>query len=56
MDRGTLGRIPVNIDYVAAVDPQTLKPVDAVTGRTVLAIAAHVGSTRLIDNVIVEPA
>jgi pantoate--beta-alanine ligase len=56
MDRGTLGRVPVNIDYVAAVDPLTLKPVDAVTGPTVLAIAAHVGSTRLIDNVVVEPA
>ena len=56
MDRGTLGRVPVNIDYVAAVDPLTLKPVDVIAGPTVLAIAAHVGNTRLIDNVVVEPA
>ena len=43
----------LSIDYIAAVDPQTLKTVDVVNGPTVLAIAARVGSTRLIDNVIV---
>jgi pantoate--beta-alanine ligase len=43
----------LSIDYVAAVDPQTLKPVDTVTSPTVLAIAARVGNTRLIDNVII---
>ncbi len=55
MDVGNLGRIPVSIDYVAAVDPQTLKPVEMIAGPTVLAIAARVGTTRLIDNVVVEP-
>jgi pantoate--beta-alanine ligase len=55
LDVGTLGRIPVSIDYVAAVDPLTLKPVDILEGPTVLAIAARVGRTRLIDNVIVQP-
>ena len=43
----------LSIDYVAAVDPVTLKPVDAVNGPTVLAVAARVGTTRLIDNVII---
>ena len=43
------------IDYVAAVDPRTLKPVELIAGPTVLACAARVGKTRLIDNVIVEP-
>ena len=43
----------LSIDYIAAVDPQTLKTVDVVNGPTVLAIAARVGSTRLIDNVII---
>jgi pantoate--beta-alanine ligase len=56
LDKGTLGRVPVSIDYVAAVDPMTLKNVEVVNGPTVLAIAAHVGQTRLIDNVVVEPA
>lgn len=43
----------LSIDYVAAVDPITLKPVDVVQGPTVLAVAARVGTTRLIDNVII---
>ena len=55
LDKGNLGRIPVSVDYVAAVDPITLKPVETVAGPTVLATAARVGTTRLIDNVIVEP-
>jgi pantoate--beta-alanine ligase len=56
LDVGTLGRVPVSLDYVAAVDPLTLKTVETITGPTVLAIAARVGATRLIDNVIVDPA
>jgi len=54
LDPGELGRVPMSIDYVAAVDPVTLKPVEMVAGLTVLAIAARVGTTRLIDNVIVS--
>jgi len=55
LDVGQLGRIPVSIDYIAAVDPITLKHVDMITGPTVLAIAARVGNTRLIDNIVVSP-
>jgi len=55
LDVGNLGRIPMAIDYVAAVDPITLRNVETVAGPTVLAIAARVGSTRLIDNLQVEP-
>jgi pantoate--beta-alanine ligase len=43
----------LSIDYIAAVDPITLKNVDVVTGPTVLAVAARVGTTRLIDNVVI---
>jgi pantoate--beta-alanine ligase len=43
------------IDYVAAVDATTLRPVDMVNGETALLIAARVGPTRLIDNMIVQP-
>lgn len=42
----------LHIDYVAAVDPITLKNVEVVNGPTVLAVAARVGTTRLIDNVV----
>jgi pantoate--beta-alanine ligase len=55
LDVGQLGRIPVSIDYIAAVDPISLKHVDNITGPTVLAIAARVGKTRLIDNIVVTP-
>jgi pantoate--beta-alanine ligase len=55
LDVGQLGRVPVSIDYIAAVDPITLKHVDMITGPTVLAIAARVGNTRLIDNIVVSP-
>ena len=50
-----LGKIPVSIDYIAAVDPQSLKPAEVVDKPTVLAVAARVGLTRLIDNVVVSP-
>jgi pantoate--beta-alanine ligase len=45
----------LQVDYVSAVDPLTLKSVLNITGPTVLLIAARVGTTRLIDNVIVQP-
>ena len=43
----------LNIDYVAAVEPLTLKNLEVVKDKAVLAIAARVGATRLIDNVII---
>ena len=42
------------IDYVALVDAVTLEPVSEPTGRMRLIAAAHIGRTRLIDNVPVE--
>ena len=41
-----------DVEYLALVDPGTFAEVDdAARGRAVLAVAAHVGKTRLIDNV-----
>ena len=42
------------LQYAAAVDPDALRPVAEVAGSVLLAIAAFVGSTRLIDNLLVE--
>ena len=42
------------LQYAAAADPKTLAPVVTVGRRLLLAVAAHVGTTRLIDNVVVE--
>jgi pantoate--beta-alanine ligase len=40
------------IDYVAAVDPDTLVAPVEPTDRLLVAVAAHLGATRLIDNVV----
>jgi len=39
------------VDYVEAVDPETLEPVGEVRGEVLVALAVFVGPTRLIDNV-----
>ena len=44
----------VPLEYAAAVDPVTLEPVESAKGRLLLAVAAHAGGTRLIDNLEVE--
>lgn len=38
------------IDYIAAVDPETLEPLAAPQDDVLILVAAHLGSTRLIDN------
>ena len=42
----------IRVDYVAVVDPDTLLPIDDVSAGGLLAIAAYVGNTRLIDNIL----
>lgn len=43
-----------HLDYAVLVDPDTLKEVDAIRGSARLAVAARVGRTRLIDNMLIE--
>ena len=38
------------IDYVQAVDADTIEPVHKVSGNVLFAIAVYIGKTRLIDN------
>ncbi len=45
---------PCSIDYVEVVDADELQPVDQVQGRVLIAVAVRIGSTRLIDNVMVD--
>jgi pantoate--beta-alanine ligase len=48
-----VGREPaLRVEYIEAVHPDTLAPVSAASDDTLLAIAARIGKTRLIDNVI----
>jgi len=43
------------IDYIALVDPDTLRPVETVAGPTLAALAVKIEDTRLIDNCLLEP-
>jgi pantoate--beta-alanine ligase len=42
----------VQVEYIAVAEPEALAPVAEVRDTTVVAIAARVGLTRLIDNIV----
>lgn len=42
----------VRLDYFEMVNPETLEPVNQLNGEVLVAIAAYVGTTRLIDNLV----
>jgi pantoate--beta-alanine ligase len=44
----------VRLDYLELVDPETLEPEEEARQGTLVAVAAFVGSTRLIDNVMLN--
>jgi pantoate--beta-alanine ligase len=51
-----LAREPgVRPDYLEIVDPDMLDPISEVRSETLVAVAAFVGGTRLIDNVLLSP-
>ena len=43
----------VRLDYFAIVDPNMLDPIEEVSAGTLVAVAAFVGNTRLIDNILI---
>jgi pantoate--beta-alanine ligase len=46
----------VTIEYLAVMDPETLEPTPVAATGSIIAIAGRVGTTRLIDNVILGAA
>jgi len=44
----------VVLDYCEIVDPDSLDPVERISRTALAAVAAYVGSTRLIDNIILH--
>ena len=46
----------ISVEYLEIVDPVWVEPVSSITGSVRIAIAAHLGAVRLIDNVAAEPA
>jgi pantoate--beta-alanine ligase len=45
----------ITLDYAAVVDPDTLLPLADTSRGALLAVAAFVGATRLIDNLLLPP-
>jgi pantothenate synthetase len=42
----------VRVDYIEVVDRESLEPTPTVQTGTLVAVAAFVGTTRLIDNLV----
>jgi pantoate--beta-alanine ligase len=54
--RDAMLELGVTPEYLALVDPHSLTAVQLLTGPALLAVAARLGATRLIDNTILDPA
>lgn len=44
----------VHIEYIALCDPQTLQGIDHVSDSVLVALAVMIGTTRLIDNIVIS--
>jgi pantoate--beta-alanine ligase len=52
-----LNQIPsLKIQYISIVDAETLRDLNRISGKVLIAIAVKLGTTRLIDNIIVDVA
>jgi pantoate--beta-alanine ligase len=50
-----LHQVPgLQIQYASIVDAESLQPLDPVAGRVLMAVAVRLGTTRLIDNIVVD--
>ncbi len=50
-----LRQVPaLRVEYVSIVDAESLRELDQVTGKVLAAVAGRLGSTRLIDNIVVD--
>jgi pantoate--beta-alanine ligase len=54
--RETMVPFAVEPEYLALVDSDTLEPVTRFDAPALLVVAAQVGGTRLIDNLVLQPA
>ena len=50
-----LNQIPsLKIQYINIVDAQTLRELNRLGGKVLIAVAVKLGATRLIDNILVD--
>jgi pantoate--beta-alanine ligase len=52
--RAAMAALGVEPEYLALVSPDDLRPVQRINGSVLVAVAARVGGTRLIDNTILN--
>ena len=45
---------PCQIDYIELVDPEAMQPLDRVDLPMLAAVAVRIGSSRLIDNLLIN--
>jgi len=55
MSRVLTGEPRARVDYAEIVDAETFEPVVRVTRRCYALLAVHLGNSRLIDNMLIEP-
>ncbi len=44
----------IKIEYISVVNADTLRSIDQISGQVLAAVAAKIGSTRLIDNILID--
>jgi pantoate--beta-alanine ligase len=50
-----LNQVPsIKIEYISIVDAETLQNIEKITGKILSAVAVKIGSTRVIDNIVVD--
>jgi pantoate--beta-alanine ligase len=53
--RHMIEKVPsARVDYVSIVDAETLQDIAQIKGKILVALAVHIGSARLIDNILVD--
>jgi pantoate--beta-alanine ligase len=44
----------IKIDYIKITEADTLRDLDKIKGKVLIALAAYIGKTRLIDNLVLD--
>jgi pantothenate synthetase len=53
--REILQQVPsMEIEYISIVDAETLETIEKIAGHVLAAAAVRLGSTRLIDNILMD--
>ena len=54
MNKMIRDRMNVEVEYISIVEAESLKEIEIVEGKILVMVAVTIGSTRLIDNIIIE--